>query len=252
MGEMGGVFARGLLKLGYPVYPISREMNLARAEREAPDPEVVVVAVGEKDLPVCLQSIPKAWRNRIVLLQNELLPKDWRLHGIAEPTVISAWFEKKWPQDYKVIVPSVVFGPQAHLIHEALGALKIPCRVLPSADELLIELVVKNLYILTVNIAGLEVGGTVGELWSRHNALARSVANDVLDIQFSLIGKRIDCEQLIQKMVQAFEGDPKHQCMGRAAPQRLERALALAQEAGVSVKTLREISARQGKTVMSS
>jgi len=35
-------------------------------------------------------------------------------------------------------------------------------------NELLYELVRKNLYILTINIAGLKTGGTVGELWGKH------------------------------------------------------------------------------------
>ena len=247
VGEMGGVFARGFLKIGHPVFPITRDMDLKRADQFLPEPEAVIVSVGEKDLPLCLKNMPSAWRTRLVLLQNELLPRDWQEHKIPAPTVISAWFEKKHPQDYKILIPSPVFGPKADLIQRALAALNIPCDGLNTAEELLFELVVKNLYILTINIAGLEVGGTVHELWTHQQALARDVAKDVLDIQFFLIGKNLDREKLIQKMLAAFDGDPQHKCRGRTAPQRLERAIAQANAAGLAVPKLRELSAKQIK-----
>lgn len=244
VGEMGGVFARGLLKIGCPVYPVTRGMNLNGIDQEMPDPRVVILSVGEKDLSKCLREIPKAWLDRIVLLQNELLPRDWQAQGICDPTVISVWFEKKRPQDYKVMISSPVFGPHANLIKDALNVLEIPCHVLHSEEELLLELVLKNLYILTINIAGLEAGGTVQELWNKHQSLARKVANDVLDIQFHLIDKKFDRESLIRKMCDAFDGDPQHKCRGRTAPQRLERAIAQADAAGLEVKTLRELYAK--------
>jgi exonuclease III len=96
------------------------------------------------------------------------------------------------------------------------------------------ELVVKNLYILTTNIAGLRTGGNVGELWAQHQDTARAVATDVIAVQEALTESRFDPEQLIESMVQAFEGDPQHQCMGRSAPARLQRALEHAERLGVA------------------
>ena len=243
IGEMGGVFARGFLKLGHPVVPITRGMDLGPVAKEVPEPQAVIVAVSEKDLQPTLKAIPKAWIDRLVLLQNELLPRDWKAHGIANPTVISAWFEKKRPQDYKVIIPSPIYGPQADLVARALQAMDIPCKVLKSEEELVVELIVKNLYILTINIAGLKVGGTVEALWNNHQPLARDVANDVLDIQFWLAGKKFDKEKLIQKMVEAFAGDWQHKCLGRTAKERLERAIAQAKEAGLKAEALKKIAA---------
>lgn len=244
MGEMGGVFARGFLKLGLPVYPVTKDMVMSKAEKDIPSPETVIVAVGEKALPAVLQTVPQSWKNKLVLLQNELLPKDWQSYKI-DPTVISVWFEKKQPNDYKVLIPSVAFGPQAQLVAGALAAIQIPCKVLKTKDELLFELVVKNLYILTVNIAGLEAGGTVSELWDNHRGLAQAVADDVLDIQFSLIGKELDRKKLVDAMLEAFKGDPRHKCMGRSAPVRLERAIGQADKAGLKVEKLRDIYANQ-------
>jgi ketopantoate reductase len=244
VGEMGGVFVRGILRLGYPVIPVTRDMNMNDVANEVDDPEAVLVSVAEKDIDAVLATVPQTWHDRLILLQNELLPRDWKKHGIENPTVISVWFEKKPGQDFKVLIPSPVFGPHAKLIADALTALGIPVNVLGSEDELLQELVLKNVYILTTNIAGLETGGTVSELWSKHEAIARKVADEVMDIQAHLTNKQLDREKLIKGMLVAFDGDPDHNCMGRSAPARLERALRIADEAGLAVMKLREISSQ--------
>lgn len=240
-GEIGGVFARGLLKLGHPVYPVTRGTDLAQAGQQGQDFLCVIVAVGEKDFHAVMGAMPQTWRNKLVLVQNELLPKDWAAYKV-EPTVISVWFEKKQPRDFKVIIPSPVFGPQAPLVSDILGALKISARILKNADDLLFELILKNLYILTTNVCGLKVGGTVGDLWKHHQELARQVAREVLDIQFKIAGKELDRERLIAGMVHAFEGDPDHVCMGRSAPARLQRAVAQARELNLDIPALDDIS----------
>jgi ketopantoate reductase len=243
MGEMAGVFARGFLRLGHPVFPVTRETSLTTMAGELPTPAMVLVAVAENDLHPVLEQLPSLWQERIVLLQNELLPRDWRAHDLVDPTVISVWFEKKKGQDYKVLIPSPVFGPQAQLIANALNAIDIPCNVLDKAEDLEYELVRKNVYILTTNIAGLVAGGTVSELWKNHEQLARDVANDVMDIQAYLTNaNHVNRERLINGMLEAFDGDPDHGCMGRSAPARLARALEIADQAGLEVKTLRAIS----------
>jgi hypothetical protein len=244
IGEMGGVFARGFLRSGHPVFPVTRSMDPAEVARTLPDPALALVAVAEKDLHPVLRDLPAPWRQRAGLLQNELLPRDWRAHDIREPTVISVWFEKKRGQDVKVIVPSPVHGPRAELVVGALAALDIPARVLGSEAELEFELVRKNLYILTTNIAGLEVDGTVGALWSRHRKLASEIAEDVLAIQEALVGRALPRGRLIEAMVEAFDGDPAHRCMGRTAPERLRRALEQARKAQIEVPTLEKIARR--------
>lgn len=246
VGEMAGVFARGFLRLGHPVIPVTRDMDMQALADEVPAPVLVLVAVGENDLHPVLERLPVAWQERAGLLQNELLPRDWHTHRLANPTVISVWFEKKKGQDYKVLIPSPVYGPQADLISRALNAIDIPTRVLDSADELAYELVRKNVYILTTNIAGLETGGTVSKLWQNHEQLAREVANDVMDIQAWLTQvDDVDRERLINGMLEAFDGDPDHGCMGRSAPARLARAISHADEAGLDVPTLRRLHATQ-------
>ena len=247
IGEMGGVFTRGLLRTGHPVYPVTRSTDMEEMARAIPDPFFVLVAVGENDLHPTLERVPASWRNNVGLLQNELLPRDWQAHGLQNPTVVSVWFEKKKGQDYKVLVPSPVFGPRAAVLEDALSSLDIPSWELKSEQELEFELVRKNVYILTTNIAGLVVGGTVDDLWFRNEALAREVANEVMDIQEWLTGSQHDRERLIQGMVEGIKGDLEHKCMGRSAPGRLARAIGHADEAGLAVPKLRDIHQAQKK-----
>jgi ketopantoate reductase len=244
MGEMGGVFARGLLRCGHPVYPITRGMKMATESQSLPTPELVLVAVAEGDLDQTLAQIPAAWRDRLALLQNELLPQTWQIHGLEKPTVISVWFEKKRGQDVKVLIPSPIHGPHARLLADALDSIAIPNRIVATAQEMLQELVRKNLYIVTTNVAGLEVGGTVSELWRQHETLTRAVANDVLDIQQQLVGEALPRARLIEGMLEAFAGDPDHKCLGRTAPARLARALQQAAAAGLNVPALKRIAAK--------
>ena len=243
LGEMAGVFARGFLRKGHHVFPVLRGMDMQECAKEYPEPELVLVAVAEKDLHEVLCCMPTQWKNQLVLLQNELLPADWEKHCLDNVTVISVWFEKKKGQDAKVIIPSPVYGPQSQLIHDALAAIDIPVKILSSEDELLFELVVKNVYIITTNVAGLKVGGTVGELWQQHQQLARDVAAEVLAIQQAMTGKTFDKDAIIDAMVKAFEGDMNHKCMGRSAPARLQRALEQAEKYGLEVPVIRQIEA---------
>ena len=240
---MGGVFARGMLRNGYPVYPVTRDISLSETESRIPNPEMVLVAVGENDLASVLSSLPDTWRNRVCLLQNELLPEDWQ--GLTDPTIISVWFEKKTGKEAKVIIPSPVYGPHSPLIGRALSSLNISTKILQSQAELLFELVLKNVYILTTNIAGLKTGGSVGELWNQHQDFARDIATEVIEIQESLTRSSFDTASLIQAMQTAFDGDPDHQCMGRSAPARLSRAISHADKYGLAVPLLRQLQTIQ-------
>ncbi|MBD3619306.1 MAG: hypothetical protein HUJ28_07530 [Chromatiales bacterium] len=247
LGQIGCTFANGFLKAGHPVYPVTRDMDMADESRHIPEPALAVLAVAEADLHPALEAVPPVWRDRLALVQNELLPRDWAAHDLKQPTVASVWFEKKKGQDVKIVVPTPVHGPHAGLVNAALDALDIPNYRVDDADEMRYELVRKNAYILTANIAGLVVGGTTSELWNQHETLAREVLADVLDIQDHLTGCENDRDKVIAGTAEAFFGDPEHKCLGRTAPARLERALQIADEAGLEVKKLREIAAQGRK-----
>lgn len=247
IGEMGGVFARGILRLGYPVIPVTRDMDMQEVAKAYPDPQLVLVSVAESDLHPALETLPAQWHNCLGLLQNELLPRDWQAHSFNDPTVISVWFEKKKGQDFKVLIPSPAYGPQAQLLVDALATLDIPARVVADESALLDELVIKNVYILTTNISGLITGGDVNDLWQSHRELATQVANEVIDLQEWLTQATFDRERLIEGFVEGINGDLQHMCMGRSAPARLTRALSLADEAGLAVPRMREIHADKVK-----
>lgn len=241
MGEMAGVFARGFLRSGFPVYPVTRNMDIKQQAKHIPEPELVLVAVAEADIQSALSNMPEQWKNNLVLLQNELLPNDWLQHQL-DPTVISVWFEKKKGQDFKVLIASPAYGRNADVVVNSLGSIDISARKLNSEEELLFELVVKNVYILTTNIAGLKTGGTVTELWENHQNTARAVAAEIISLQEILTGHNFDTDKLINAMLVAFEGDPDHNCMGRSAPARLERALQLATQHQLDVPVLQGIA----------
>lgn len=241
VGEVGGVIARGLLRTQHPVYPVTRHTDINKAAASFPVPQAVVVAVSEFDLDQTLADLPRPWRDRVVLIQNELLPRDWEQHGVSQPTVVSIWFEKKPGQDVKVLMPSPAHGPHAELMRSALDAVKVPCRIVDDANDMVYELVRKNLYILTSNIAGLTTGGTVEQLWQQHRPLALQIAGEIIKLQTALTGKTFAHDKLLHGMVEGFEADPQHKCTGRSAPARLIRALAQAAELGIDTPHLRAV-----------
>ena len=243
MGEIAQVLARGFLKTGHPVVPVTRRQSLSGVLPHVPDAMALVLAVGEKDLPDLLAQIPAPWHERLGLLQNELLPKDWQAAGIVNPTVISIWFEKKLGKLVKQLMPSPLWGSNAGLMAEALAAMGLNARIIDDLAAMQNELVIKNVYILTTNIAGLKVGGDVETLWRDHQSLARSVALEVIALQEKLVGQVLTPEPLIEGMLAGFEGDPAHLCQGRTAAARLHRALKLAESFGLDLPVMKEIAA---------
>ncbi len=244
LGQMGGTFAHGFLRCGRCVHPVTRAMNEADVARQINSPALVLVAVTERDLDGVLRSMPDTWRDRVALLSNEILPQDWERHDL-DPTIAIVWFEKKRDTGIHVVLPTLVAKTRSHVLVEALTALEIPVAEIDES-RLLFELVRKNLYILTSNIAGLEVGGTVGELWTAHRDLTRAVALEVLALQAWRAGTILPQDELLEAMVEAFDGDPSHRATGRSAPERLRRALDQAKQAKLPTPTLERIAADVG------
>jgi ketopantoate reductase len=243
MGEMGGSFARGLLRLGHPIFPVLRDTDVEQVASRVPSPLTTLVTVGEADLDHALETLPPQWREDVVLVQNELLPRNWQAHGYTDPTVAVVWFEKKPGTSENVIIPTPLFGPHAALLVAALDRIDVPAFELNSEADLLFELVRKNMYILTANIGGLVSRGNVQDLWYNHRGLVHAIADEILPIQEWLTGQRYDEEAMLAGMVEAFDADPEHGATGRSAPARLARAIGHAAEAGLDVPQLREIQA---------
>lgn len=245
LGELGGQFALGLLKQGYPVVPVTRQHTIHSMALIYPSPASVWLCVGESALAELLPQIPSTWHDRLILIQNELLPTTWQGYGIHHPTVISVWFEKKPGKLPQVVLPSVVYGPLAHLVEAVYTALKLPIRQLADEQQLLFELVVKNLYIQVSNIAGLQVGGTTSELVEQHGQLMQALAREMIQLQQALTQQHFDQVSLMDALKAAFYGDPHHQNTGRSAPARLARACTLAAKHQLELPTLQTIAAAQ-------
>ena len=244
MGELGGEFARGFLRASYPVVPVLRDMHPEEVAEAVPQPELVLVTVAEADLHPVLAQIPAVWRDRLVLVQNELVPADWQRHGLEDVTVAVVWFEKKPGQPLTDILFTPVYGPRAGPVVEALTKLGIKNRLLRSEEELVFELARKSLYILTLNICALAVDTTVGELWHRHRGLVERVAGEVLQVLAYRIGRPLPREALLAAMAEGVADCPDRRARGRRARQRLERMLAEARQAGVTVPELTALAAR--------
>ncbi len=243
IGQMGGVFAQGFLRAGYPVFPVTRQVGFADYPDDLPAPVLVLLAVPENNIKEAIAQVPAAWRDRLGLLQNELLPYIWEEQGIVDPTAMAVWFEKKKGRDVKVFQPTPVYGPAARIVEAALTAMDIPCTVLTDGHQLLLELVRKNLFVLTINMAGLAVGGTTGELWAEHRDLAKAVAGDVLTVMEHLSGQSLDRKEMIRFLGDLLVRVPDHGCRGRVAKDRLDRTLDIARQAGLSTPALDKIAA---------
>lgn len=247
LGQLGQIFGAGFLRLGIPVIPIIRTTNQTILAEEVPSPRLVLVATGEDDLVPVLDAMPVPWKNRVGLIQNELVPATWQNAGIFDPTVVVVWFEKKAGQAHRELVASPIYGPASELIAKALGTLDISSTVVKNADALRFELVLKNVYILTTNIAGLVVGGTVGDLWSTRRTLAYMIMQEVLLIQEALTQSQYAWDDVVAGLDRVIGADPGHQCRGRTAPLRLKRLLVQARELNRSLPICESVDALQEK-----
>ena len=241
LGEMGELFATGFLKAGYPVIPVLRDTDYSKLQSLTPTPSLVLIAVGEAQLDEVLTRLPHGWRRVTALVQNELLPCHYRHHALIDPTIITVWFDKKKGRPSVSVLPSVISGPKASLIQQSLDQVGVPSRMV--AEELqLFEMIRKNLYILTINIAGIVSGGSVSHLWSSHRELLEGFAFDVLTVQEGLVGETLPREALFKGMIEGFEGDPDHLCLGRSAPDRLRRVLIQARTLRLQTPTLDQVA----------
>lgn len=243
LGQLGSLFADAFGALGHRVIEVRRGADWHRLAQENPMPEAVLVTVGEDDLVGVLSALPHVWRGHVVLVQNELRPSTWLSEGIALPTVMVVWFERKNGGTPHAVRESVVAGPLAPLLAEALTQVDLT----PSLIEekaLAHELCLKNLYILTLNLCGLAAGGTAGQLLREHRSLLDAVFEEIFTLEQALFGTdiQLDREDLRAGFERALHADPEHATAGRSAPRRLERAREHARHLGISVPQLDQIA----------
>lgn len=242
MGQLGSLFASLLSERGAEVITLRRSDALDGAKT----PERVIVCVGEDDLAPALASLPSAWKERVVLVQNELAPAEWLDAGVTSPTVAIVWFEKKKDKPARVVLPSPIAGPWAAELATILDEAALPAVAIEDA-LLLPSLLDKNVYILVSNIAGLvSPPGTTTSALLELPLLEQTtrVFADVLAVESARLGLPVDAETASAQMMRAFLADPEHAAAGRSAPARLRRTLARGERLGIEVPALREVAAR--------
>lgn len=239
MGQLGALFARAWLERGRPVVPLLRTSD--PSELASLRPEATLVAVGEAALPSALESLPVSLTQSAVLVQNELLPCSW-LGKLSEPTVAVVWFEKKGDRPPHSIRPSVLHGPRAALVAEALERLELPFQLAAAEQERDHALVVKNLYILLLNLAGLRTGGSAGELLEGAPELVSALSRELVQHQSALLGRSLQLEPLMADVREAIHADPQHGCRGRSAEERLARVLSQARAHGLTLPTVEALA----------
>ncbi len=243
LGQLGTLFAEGWLRRGHPVFPVTRDTSIAELSLSLPEPGLVLVAVAETDLTEALGSIPPRWRGRLALLQNELVPADWERRGFPEPSVAVVWFERKRGMPPTVVAPTLLSGPGAGSLADALSCFDVPVRQLASSEELARELLRKNLYILTSNLAGMRVGGTTGALVQEHWQWATLVAEEVFQVQSRLCCTATSLDVALDSLREDLLRVPEHLCTGRSAPARLARTLGAGARLGLTLPVLAAIAA---------
>jgi hypothetical protein len=238
VGELGGVFARGLLRIGHTVIPARRGDDLVRVFEEHADAEVVIVSVPEDALGGVLDVLPPSLVSRAVLVQNDLRPRTWTERGVSDPSVAVVWFEKKPGREAKAIVPTVLFGDAATTCAEALSSLTLPTEV--ATDEAARDeaLAIKNVYIVTTNLLGIGRGGTTGELLANDELDWRDAAREVLAVEELLFESAFDEARVLEGVRAAMAADSSHVCAGRTARARAEKFFARARELSIATTTL--------------
>ncbi len=239
LGELGGVFAQGFLRLGLPVAPLLRGRVLPARLAQEP-PVLTLSAVGERDLHAALGQLPRALLASTLLVQNDLSLAEVQEHAVGGVVVV--WFEKKPGRLPRSIAPSLVWGHESGRVLEALGAVGLPAAPLASVEALADALALKNLYIQVSNFAGLRVGGSVGQLPAQHPTLLRELALEVLALEEARAGRPLDTQRLYAELLEKFAAEPSHQCLGRSAAWRLEQALGRAARWGLQLPTLQGLA----------
>ena len=259
LGQLGLSFARGFLKLGHPVIPLGRHDQLeADMIAHLPGTLRILMAMGEDDLAPALQKtqlrLAQLKRSAdYIFLQNELRPEQW-LPYCTNPTVSVVWFEQKKDKLAHEVLPSVHFGPAASLCDHALKALSLSSKVqdleCESSTELssaLAEaLVLKNLYILILNLGGLRAPGSALALYEESRELFEVLFEELFSLEEALFCAsfpqlRLPKQALKRQLIEAINADPDHGCAGRSAPRRLARSLEHATRLELDLPTLEAI-----------
>ena len=242
LGQLGRVIAEGLLASGWTVTGYRRHENDYEILDEV---ELAVVATGEDDLIPTLSSIPLSWRDsKTVLLQNELLPDQWRSCHVIDPTIFIVWFSKKPGQTIQEYRPSLLFGPRAKEMAVAMEMVGVKTETIVNEEELIMALVAKNTYIWAQNIVSLAVEDPLARrVLNEHRDVLDSIISEVITVQELTIGTHIDRDSVVREVLEAIAKDSDKRLGGRTARARLRRLLQLATSVELQTPVLSSVEA---------
>ncbi len=243
--DTGILFSRGLVRCNYPVYNMHQfSKHFKEDVKCVPDPILVAISVENKSLDKTLKLVPPPWRNRIALFVDGVMPIDWMIHSITEPTVVCDWSLRKPVYGQTPNMPTMVFGPNFHIIEEVFGSLEIGSTHIRTKQELTYELARKQLFLFMCNIAKQVSNVNIGSFWQSNPKFAREVASEKLQLLESHTGENLPARELLEMLEEAISANP-YQCHpGPASPHNLESTLRLAGECNLPIPLICDIYTR--------
>lgn len=241
VGELGKLLATAALRRGIRVTPITRSQQADAVLGQIAPGTPLLVSVGEDDLPAVLAALPSAHRSQVILLQNELFPELWQRHGLT-PSVLVPWVLQKRGMPTQIARTSPLFGPDRALLIELLDALAIPYQPLQDEAALAQALVDKYVFILSINALGLAVDRTLGGWLQEDLAQVWDMFSEASQLGERLVGRPIDHGKAHAAAEEGMRALHQVPARGRTAAQRVRRALAQAQQHGLSLPRLAKIA----------
>lgn len=240
LGQLGETFSKSWHQLGYPIVPVRRRQTLPEAFDQKP--QAVLIATGERDLPSVLATLSPGLKDRAILLQNELVPRIWAPY-LTTPTLAAIWFEKKPGITLHSLRPSVAYGPQVHLLSTAFEVLNQPLQSVDTYEHMVVELMIKNTFILATNIYGLVSPGPLKNFISpRHRTRVQQLLNEICPLQSCLTGLMCPVDRTSHDIWEVIAKNAELVVPGRSALDRLHRTITTARQSNLFTPELDRIA----------
>jgi hypothetical protein len=243
LGQLGQLFSIGALKLGRRVSPLLRD-SPTHVLDNVDDATPILACTPETALADVVKRVPRARRDDLCLVQNELFPKVWRDAGLeVDPTVIVFWHAKKANKPILLGNPTQVHGRHAPFVKQVHEALQLPCEVLEDEAARDAALVAKFALILAINALGLVRDVTLGAWRDDDPATVDVMVDEARRLGEAHLGRAVD-HAAVRRLVQGeMDALREYPAKGRTAAARVQRAQADAEALGVDLGSIGSIAA---------
>lgn len=242
VGNLGRLYAGGLLRAGYSLAPIRRETDPAPVLLAHPPGTPLLCAVGEADLAAVIDAVPVDRRCDLLCLQNELFPADLDALGAPDAGLAVAWTLAK--PGFPVIVGrrAAASGAAAPAFARACEALGHPCVL---SDDPGWEAATKYAFIVAVNALGLCESTTLERWVTADRQQVEVVVRESCALALARIGESDRIDDALSEVWEGIHGFGPLPCRGRSSRSRVARALERARELGTPTPHLRSIAASE-------